>query len=426
MHPVAGSSFNTGGGEMSSDSSFSGSHFEQLHGGGRYVQHLSNDTLELQTSAATIQSRRMVLEYTSALVAQAQANFSALSHTEPHSPTPMGSTFCSAPSTRSGTPSSLGSMSGDESEDQFNLESSPRPVRRTIVKSSSDSALNELPGDEEDFDFTREDSATTVEDESTLPPPPPKPRRPLSAYNLFFKYERARLLIFSEEGKNSLSEAPPAPKLTAPEIRSLLDNNPYHVDRDKRRHRKSHGRVSFRELTVIILKNWKALNEESRAAFEEMGAEHKAKYDTEAADYKAWKAKEQKIRARRKRKVARARVLKSGTPDAATDHFEAKDSGRKVRRRLSCPGALSIGPAQGAVDGSSSKGVMDNAKDENPKPDAHCASREIAYSKPSRDGVNPIVAFSELKVNQPNRPRRSEVDGKDVLNFLRECDWDLA
>lgn len=175
-----------------------------------------------------------------------------------------------------------------------NGEKKGRPKRRAVqapplAKSAKrpSTASEEKRQDDEDSDL-----------------PPARPPRPLSAYNLFFKFERARLLSLIERGESVADHPPCVVKVS--DIRKLLRDNPYHVDHRTRLHRKSHGKVSFSDLFKFVLSNWKGLTSEMRAPFEEIAAENKAVYETEAEAYKLWKRREQwrknKARSRKRKK----------------------------------------------------------------------------------------------------------------------------
>ena len=88
--------------------------------------------------------------------------------------------------------------------------------------------------------------------------PKDKPNRPLSAYNLFFREERAKMLG---------SDTPT-------------------VDSEKKRlHRKTHGKVGFTEMARSIGAKWKELSEEEKKGFNEQAAEAKKRYAVDLAEW---------------------------------------------------------------------------------------------------------------------------------------------
>ena len=102
-----------------------------------------------------------------------------------------------------------------------------------------------------------------------------KPKRPLSAYNIF-QHEREKIV----------SNAPDTPVT----LESLKIDPKRKVK--KRRHRKSHGKIGFADLARTIAEKWKTLDAESRAVFEACAAKEKERYADEIKNWKAFKKAE--------------------------------------------------------------------------------------------------------------------------------------
>eukprot|EP00526_Cylindrotheca_closterium_P013810 CAMPEP_0113645338 /NCGR_PEP_ID=MMETSP0017_2-20120614/23893_1 /TAXON_ID=2856 /ORGANISM="Cylindrotheca closterium" /LENGTH=340 /DNA_ID=CAMNT_0000557059 /DNA_START=115 /DNA_END=1137 /DNA_ORIENTATION=+ /assembly_acc=CAM_ASM_000147 len=91
--------------------------------------------------------------------------------------------------------------------------------------------------------------------------PKGKPNRPLSAYNFFFRKQRAAML----------GDDIPSPTM------ELLK---------KRVHCKTHGKIGFAEMAREIGRRWKSLDPESKKEFDDMAKEERGRYDIELAKWK--------------------------------------------------------------------------------------------------------------------------------------------
>lgn len=102
------------------------------------------------------------------------------------------------------------------------------------------------------------------------------PRKPLSAYNLFFQLERENI-INGQEGQNYTFD-------NAARVAMIYFEKRF-ADQPKRKHRKSHGKISFAELARTIANKWRALTQVDRDIFEQRAAMEKARHHTEVIDW---------------------------------------------------------------------------------------------------------------------------------------------
>ena len=111
--------------------------------------------------------------------------------------------------------------------------------------------------------------------------PKDMPKRPLSAYNLFFKDERERLLGTAASQKKEGDQATTGAKTG--------------------KRKKSTGGIGFANLAKTIAAKWNDLDPESRAPYEQTAAKEKARYDAAVA----------KWRAEQKEKAAKEKAMKA-------------------------------------------------------------------------------------------------------------------
>jgi len=102
-----------------------------------------------------------------------------------------------------------------------------------------------------------------------------QPKRPLTAYNLFFKEERAKLLA-ERAAKNILLEK--EQKLHTSE------------GTKRERRRQPHGKIGFREMAMLISKSWKEVDPARKAAYEEQAKIDKKRYREEISKWRSAQA----------------------------------------------------------------------------------------------------------------------------------------
>lgn len=103
-------------------------------------------------------------------------------------------------------------------------------------------------------------------------PPVPKtalPLRALSAYNFYFRDERERILNGGE------------PEYSSEKKRALLSGHWYRDRTVKRRHRKTHGKVSFTTLSKLISQRWRELSAEHKEFYRQIAQEDLERYQKE-------------------------------------------------------------------------------------------------------------------------------------------------
>lgn len=130
--------------------------------------------------------------------------------------------------------------------------------------------------------------------------PKDKPKRPLSAYNFFFKEEREKII------KVVLAEDPSAVKQD-PEDDGFLDEET--IGRLK----KEGGKVSFEEMGKIIGQRWKNIDPDRLSKYSELASEDTERYKTEMQEYNG--RQEAKMRAEAMKPAASFPTSSAGGPN---------------------------------------------------------------------------------------------------------------
>jgi hypothetical protein len=103
--------------------------------------------------------------------------------------------------------------------------------------------------------------------------PTDKPKRPLSAYNIFFQLERERILSGEDIKK----------QVTAEQVAKVCFQ--HKLKKEKRRHRKTHGKIGFAELARTIANRWKGLSDEGKVVFDNCAVKEKFRYKKEVVEW---------------------------------------------------------------------------------------------------------------------------------------------
>ncbi|KAL9188133.1 hypothetical protein ACHAXT_006511 [Thalassiosira profunda] len=139
---------------------------------------------------------------------------------------------------------------------------------------------------------------------------PERPRRPLTAYNLFYRYKRAKIREAKKRGDDSREAIVRTIKrltgleghswdaivdmsraevnaLCRAEIRSVLIENLTPRDTTRRSHKSQHGAMSFLELSRAMIDAWKEIDPFSREVFEGLAKEGRDEHKQRLAEYNA-------------------------------------------------------------------------------------------------------------------------------------------
>eukprot|EP00538_Stauroneis_constricta_P011160 CAMPEP_0119560084 /NCGR_PEP_ID=MMETSP1352-20130426/13942_1 /TAXON_ID=265584 /ORGANISM="Stauroneis constricta, Strain CCMP1120" /LENGTH=662 /DNA_ID=CAMNT_0007607973 /DNA_START=238 /DNA_END=2226 /DNA_ORIENTATION=- len=223
-----------------------------------------------------------------------------------------------------------------EARDQM---ASPRRGQPANHDPSSDKESTQQPasaGSQADAAAATTTTANTASSASASPKkkkrkswkkPKNKPNRPLSAYNLFFKSERMKMIGEIPSGGADTSEDGGA---------NDGNQQPRHSSDPlkKRIHRKSHGKVGFAEMARVIGGRWKLLPADKRKVFEEGALEEKKRYEIEL---EAWRQAQAKAKDVKKAAAiimpSLASVSPSSAPAASTARLPAPDLSGKISEK---------------------------------------------------------------------------------------------
>jgi len=133
---------------------------------------------------------------------------------------------------------------------------------------------------------------------------PPKPKRPLSAYNIFFKNERAKLLQAQSNppSRRQREEAKSSSAYGEAKAQPVLDNQTHLRDDDKTAEKEDDSvsetssnvddkvplkqKIGFSELGKKIGAKWKEISPEEHQIYNEQAAAEKERYNDETKAYK--------------------------------------------------------------------------------------------------------------------------------------------
>ncbi|KAL3769004.1 hypothetical protein ACHAW5_007830 [Stephanodiscus triporus] len=128
----------------------------------------------------------------------------------------------------------------------------------------------------------------------------PKPPRPCTEYNIFFQLERAFILQVNLKAEPDSDDAakifhlsqptysglPPLPRRYASLILTYDWFLPGKEQRRKRKHRKSHGVISFHDLSAMVATAWKTVDHEIKSYCSQVYAFGKIRYKIAMQEWK--------------------------------------------------------------------------------------------------------------------------------------------
>ena len=126
--------------------------------------------------------------------------------------------------------------------------------------------------------------------------PKNKPKRPLSAYNIFFKDERAKILSGIPDKKGEDAEDDEDKKKDDDKVKKEADDTSKDDDKDKKdeddtktsgkkRKRAPHGKIGFEKLAKMIGQRWKELPQENINEYKKLAEEDMKRYRKEMEAY---------------------------------------------------------------------------------------------------------------------------------------------
>ena len=140
-------------------------------------------------------------------------------------------------------------------------------------------------------------SQTNSVEKSKTEYPDDAPRRPLSAYNFFFSSEREKILAElhksaggggegGEEGtKEIMSPSHQDPDLPDAAAQRVLMRQKYPEKKKRRPHRKTHGKIGFRDLAKTIGAAWRSLPSQRVSHYRKLAEMDRQRYRSQMLEY---------------------------------------------------------------------------------------------------------------------------------------------
>lgn len=243
----------------------------------------------------------------------------------------------------------------------------------------------------------------------------PAPKRPMSAYNLFFHLERRRLLDGADEKVFTTED------VAEFALQQRLNG---HLPKPKRPHRKTHGKIGFTDLARAIGNRWKQLDDDAKNVFHGYYEIEMIRYKQE---YETWNDRQIQLREADKVSNAAGKIVEdileqwhtnANHSTATGNHNQANDMGPIVTSDkppiLCASSSSSIGVRQ--QDQRDMMMMMSSNTDgrEARKAVATSTSSAAASSRLMRRGGNQLQDLSSLSKNHNSMLMMNGMDQDDI------------
>ena len=251
---------------------------------------------------------------------------------------------------------------------------------------------------------------------------PAKPKRPLTSFNLFYRYKRQKALerialgsadtaaisaaILAPPGtEGALTPTDVTPDARRANVRRDMADKLLPKDHTKRRHRTNAdamgGSMSFVELSKVVNASWRSCDEHAKAIFQELAEEGRKSYYRAMDEYNVAEKARKKERKRRAKEAEKEEKKKKSKKDREALKKKKRPSDAEVS---TAQAMIALTRGSGGSGGSSSPGGSsssgDDARDVSPK-------RKSSKATKRKSQALPTVPEASGAAAQPNAAEES-------------------